>query len=597
MPSSNTLAVGGVTAPGYPPMKHFQEMPVYPATASSSVSPSQTPRPLISIEPSREAVHVGREDMAPEALPVPSQKALGKRRAQNVTVVDVTTTNSPPRPSKRARGEETNQNGKKGQKGTTVLPKSKGETTKTTTTAAPATRRVQPPRSRRGGPGIGSSAVDVMILESHQRAAQNKYTIEPDAVFTITTDPAQIPSASPGEHDEPHESYFDRPEVQREYKKQATIQTPEFSLLEEHSAVGSRLRARAILEDVVDTSDPVYERRHRKYETFEKRQRFREKEKLQYEHFKLRERMDELKVMDIHSFDRIQGMDDVPPEDRKRMMLKEGEELDQRYAILLNDKKGTGVSASGNGKRKGLGDERTESDLAPSDVGSRIRLRLKRGKTAVEPEPEPEVEQEVTPEQDVGSDEEREAGEVELAVGMDVVDDEGVENEEDDDAGDKEEPEADDDDGFPSPRRRAPSKSKKRYRHSSPTRNRKSTRHASLNAEPCSSSPPPDLRHQHASASAHSKAASRAHHHPPNNPSSSSAMPILLQAALKSKAQPNAKRRQAPRGDVAFGVSIPTSFLTPAEYELPRWILRDVEYLRGDDEEEEEDIGDGQDDD
>ena len=52
----------------------------------------------------------------------------------------------------------------------------------------------------------------------------------------------------------------------------------------------------------MDTSDAAYEKRHRKYESFEKRQRLREKEKLKHEHYKLKERIDQLRGMDTAAF-------------------------------------------------------------------------------------------------------------------------------------------------------------------------------------------------------------------------------------------------------------------------------------------------------
>jgi len=56
------------------------------------------------------------------------------------------------------------------------------------------------------------------------------------------------------------------------------------------------------LPESADTSDAVYERRHRKYETFEKRQRLREKEKLKHEHYKLKERIEQLRAIDGSAF-------------------------------------------------------------------------------------------------------------------------------------------------------------------------------------------------------------------------------------------------------------------------------------------------------
>lgn len=55
-------------------------------------------------------------------------------------------------------------------------------------------------------------------------------------------------------------------------------------------------------QEFADTSDAAYEKRHRKYETFEKRQRLREKEKLKHEQYKLKERIDQLRGMDYSAF-------------------------------------------------------------------------------------------------------------------------------------------------------------------------------------------------------------------------------------------------------------------------------------------------------
>src|SRR5882762_3242749 len=56
------------------------------------------------------------------------------------------------------------------------------------------------------------------------------------------------------------------------------------------------------IQDIADTSDAAYEKRHRKYETFEKRQRLREKEKLKHEHYKLKERIEQLRALEHSAF-------------------------------------------------------------------------------------------------------------------------------------------------------------------------------------------------------------------------------------------------------------------------------------------------------
>jgi hypothetical protein len=56
------------------------------------------------------------------------------------------------------------------------------------------------------------------------------------------------------------------------------------------------------IQEKAETSDAAYEKRHRKFETFEKRQRGREKEKLKHEHYKLKERIEQLRAMDSVAF-------------------------------------------------------------------------------------------------------------------------------------------------------------------------------------------------------------------------------------------------------------------------------------------------------
>lgn len=55
-------------------------------------------------------------------------------------------------------------------------------------------------------------------------------------------------------------------------------------------------------QDIADTSDAAYEKRHRKYELGEKRVRLREKEKLKHDQYKLKERIEQLRVMDGAAF-------------------------------------------------------------------------------------------------------------------------------------------------------------------------------------------------------------------------------------------------------------------------------------------------------
>ncbi len=81
-------------------------------------------------------------------------------------------------------------------------------------------------------------------------SADNKYILPPTASFLITTDPKLAPGSSIT--GDTHQSYFDQPDVIESTRKQAVIQTPEFHLVSEGSAAGSRLRARAITEVSID---------------------------------------------------------------------------------------------------------------------------------------------------------------------------------------------------------------------------------------------------------------------------------------------------------------------------------------------------------
>ncbi|OAX40058.1 hypothetical protein K503DRAFT_864912 [Rhizopogon vinicolor AM-OR11-026] len=172
----------------------------------------------------------------------------------------------------------------------------------------PRQKRVLPSRSRRGGPGIGSCDVDLMILDAQRRRFENEPLIPADAQFLLTTDSTLVPQPSSftgfGLNSHANQRYFDRPDVIQAYREQQIIQTPEFTNLPEDASVGGRFRPRVSAEipESVDTSDTVYEKRHRKYETFEKRQRLREKEKLKHEQYKLKERIEQLRAMDGSAF-------------------------------------------------------------------------------------------------------------------------------------------------------------------------------------------------------------------------------------------------------------------------------------------------------
>ncbi|PFH52265.1 hypothetical protein AMATHDRAFT_46394 [Amanita thiersii Skay4041] len=181
-------------------------------------------------------------------------------------------------------------------------------------------KRVLPTRSRRGVPGVagvGSCDVDLMILDTHKRrltiglhlrAAENEPLIPAETQFILTTNSAWVDNLSTTAqlsfNIQANERYFDRPEVLKSFREQTLIETPSFINVAElpSAGVGGRFRPRGSGDNFVDTSDAAYEKRHRKYEAFEKRLRLREKEKLKHEQYKLRERIDQLKAMDSSAF-------------------------------------------------------------------------------------------------------------------------------------------------------------------------------------------------------------------------------------------------------------------------------------------------------
>ncbi|KAF8808083.1 hypothetical protein BYT27DRAFT_7037173, partial [Phlegmacium glaucopus] len=166
-------------------------------------------------------------------------------------------------------------------------------------------KRVLPSRSRRGGPGVGTCEVDILILETLKRRSENEPLIPANTSFILTTNSkyaADDPGGAISVNMVANDRYFDRPEVVKAFREQVIIQTPEFSSIGESSNVGGRFRPRAAEDDGAETSDTTYEKRHRKFETFEKRQRLREKEKLKHEHYKMKERLDQLRAMDSAAF-------------------------------------------------------------------------------------------------------------------------------------------------------------------------------------------------------------------------------------------------------------------------------------------------------
>ncbi|KAG5647740.1 hypothetical protein DXG03_008463 [Asterophora parasitica] len=233
------------------------------------------------------------------------------------------------------------------------------------TPGAQRQKRVLPSRSRRGGPGVGNCDADVMILDTQRRKFENEPLIPAETPFLLTTNPAVASTSSSAFEINIHanDRYFERPDVLKAYREQLIIQTPEFMSLGDTPA--GRLRARSQTGQInengpIETSDDVYEKRHRKYETFEKRQRLREKEKLKHEQYKLKERIDQLRTMDASAFLTLDddlfpapldhteaetdqdeetsfhlGPNNIEGERRRKEMLSVAHSLEERYRTLL----------------------------------------------------------------------------------------------------------------------------------------------------------------------------------------------------------------------------------------------------------------------
>ena len=229
---------------------------------------------------------------------------------------------------------------------------------------------------------------------------ENEPLIPADTPFLLTTNPkyaaealAQDPESGIQINIVANDRYFDRPDVLKAFREQAVIQTPEYEAISESiSGVGGRFRPRnqeeVRLSDcsipihlfclppqaIIETSDLAYEKRHKRFEKFEKRQRYREKEKLKHEHYKLKERIEQLRIMDPSTFmtlsassfthlpqDLAENLDETPNspyiplnggvhimegERRRNEMLDVAIKLEKRYAYLLPPRKVPDVSSS-----------------------------------------------------------------------------------------------------------------------------------------------------------------------------------------------------------------------------------------------------------
>ncbi|KAF8625220.1 hypothetical protein AX15_005521 [Amanita polypyramis BW_CC] len=268
-------------------------------------------------------------------------------------------------------------------------------------------KRVLPTRTRRGGPGVGNCDVDVMILDTNKRRSENEPLVPADTPFLLTTDSAAVDELSAdaglGLNAQANERYFDRPEVLKAFREQLIIETPQFVHVADLPSVGvgGRFRPRGSGDNLIDTSDAAYEKRHRKYESFEKRLRLREKEKLKHEHYKLKERIEQLRSMDgsaflslpasnfspvdVHATDAQDDDGGSDPQDvhlngaldegerRRKEMLNVALSLEERYRMLLPPERIRKANMSSWAEQENLGSEEKEETLKPEGESSKAR--------------------------------------------------------------------------------------------------------------------------------------------------------------------------------------------------------------------------------
>ncbi|KAF9567801.1 hypothetical protein CPC08DRAFT_519916 [Agrocybe pediades] len=209
-----------------------------------------------------------------------------------------------------------------------------------TVSASGRMKRVLPARTRRGGPGVGSCDADILILETSKRQYETEPLISLDTRFLLTTnseDALNTPESNEAGirlNTVANERYFSRPEVLKAFREQQIIQTPDFESIGESSTVGGRMRPRGAEDEAAETSDAAYEKRHRKFETLEKRQRLREKEKLRHEHYKLKERIEQLRVMDSSAFMAAPASYFTPAPPQATAELDELVASQSQYALL-----------------------------------------------------------------------------------------------------------------------------------------------------------------------------------------------------------------------------------------------------------------------
>lgn len=117
-------------------------------------------------------------------------------------------------------------------------------------------------------------------------------SVDPPPASSSTSTPLPIPSI-PSSH-----QFTSSQPLLPPPSSTSVIDRPSFRLIDEAEEAilgGSRTRRRTDLQDM---SDEYYTRLHRRYETFEKKLKIRERETMRHGRYKLKERMDLIRSMD-----------------------------------------------------------------------------------------------------------------------------------------------------------------------------------------------------------------------------------------------------------------------------------------------------------
>ncbi|BEJ13512.1 hypothetical protein CspHIS471_0306860 [Cutaneotrichosporon sp. HIS471] len=235
-------------------------------------------------------------------------------------------------------------------------------------------RRVLPARIRRAAGGAeGIRELEEMVVDWLERYADCSFCPPKALQITLTTLPCALITPKPYtlaikakiDPTDPippqHEAGPSRPRIEtpswmfvragEDDREEAREELAAARARVAHSPT-KRLRGGLVGHEIgEDTSDAYYEKQHRKFEVFERRQRIRERETLSFERYKMRSRVDHLRALAAPQWAAVVGGVLSRPDggwDRgraklaaegadwlRRRLIREGRELLNRYDQLL----------------------------------------------------------------------------------------------------------------------------------------------------------------------------------------------------------------------------------------------------------------------